>query len=902
MELRQRNISRDVDSAKGTNRRNMLKNVKTDWFIDKKSQYLGFRHWLLILMIVSGIYGFVVYQDNRMPEVKPAGQFDEFSEERARLLLHSLTDLGPRTSGSENCEVHAFKLINDRLKNAKAEVEARGVNRLEIDVQRPSGCFNLGFLSSFTLCYHKITNVIARIGPRVPPKHSILLNCHFDTFPGSPGATDDAVSCAVMMEVMDILSHSKESLENDIIFLFNGAEENFLQASHGFITQHPWRHSVRAFVNLEGSGAGGREILFQAGPGNSWLLHTYLENAPHPHCSVLAQEIFQAGIIPSDTDFRVFRDYGRISGLDIAYFRNGWVYHTEFDTPKFITPGCIQRAGENLLAVTKALVKSPYLDRPGDFEQGNRWVFYDVVGIFTVFYPIAVGQVLNYTTAVMVLIIIAYRIREGFYNLVDLIKAVIGHIVAAVIMFATGASIVLVVTKLDMIMCWYSLPELAFPLYIFPLLIAGCATHTILAQLHKRPNQEMVHFDGVLLLFSTWLALATFAGIAGASFLLYNSFFLLLRDPLLWLFGKIRIITKISPQWLLVTQLLCTIPVMVFDAYSAMLLFDFFVPVTGRMGVAVNPEFIIVLMSLFVGLCFVLFTSNLLYVSRRMDYLLKCGLMLYCVFFIASFTTRLGWPYKYSEESPRLRRLITLDSERSIYPFQSNTSVQEHALFVQTLDYRGITDLPEHTFLTGNSEPNCSGIKDEYCRLPYYTAVHELFPPRESRWIPLPGHPRIASPIKVSNVEKHLLSKSELRLSFTVLGGTDKMSLHLTPMDGFEISSWSFTKFWSGGFSKRSTYFVFLTYGAEAPKERNFWIILKTKRIDLNDLNINDIPVLEISVATHYAHGSYQYSDTLKQLQSLIESRRKTPHLAIGWWRWAITTTAAVSEIVVHTL
>lgn len=34
-------------------------------------------------------------------------------------------------------------------------------------------------------------------------------------------------------------------------------------------------------------------------------------------------------------------------------------------------------------------------------------------------------------------------------------------------------------------MCWYSLPELAFPLYIFPLLIAGCATHAFLAQLHK---------------------------------------------------------------------------------------------------------------------------------------------------------------------------------------------------------------------------------------------------------------------------------------------------------------------------------------------------------------------------------------------------------------------------------
>ncbi|VDK80275.1 unnamed protein product [Litomosoides sigmodontis] len=871
MELRQRNVSRDVDGNKSRTRRNMLKGVKADWLHDKKSEYLGFRHWFLIFIAVGGIYGFVVYQDNRMPKVKPAGQFEEFSEERARLLLHSLTDLGPRSSGSENCEVHAFKLINDRLKNAKAEVEARGVNRLEIDVQRPSGCFDLGFLSSFTLCYHKITNVIARIGPKVPPKHSILLNCHFDTFPGSPGATDDAVSCAVMMEVMDILSHSEESLQNDVVFLFNGAEENFLQASHGFITQHPWRHSIRAFVNLEGSGAGGREILFQAGPGNSWLLHTYLENAPHPHCSVLAQEIFQAGIIPSDTDFRVFRDHGRISGLDIAYFRNGWVYHTEFDTPKFINAGCIQRAGENLLAVTKALVKSPYLDRPGDFEQGNRWVFYDVVGMFTVFYPIAVGQVLNYAAAVTVLIVIVYRTGKGFYSLMDLFKAVFGHIVAAIVMFATGISIVLAVTKLDMIMCWYSLPELAFPLYIFPLLIAGCATHAILAQLHKRPNQEMVHFDGVLLLFSIWLALATFAGIAGASFLLYNTFFLLFRDPLLWILGRMRFITRISPRWLLFAQLLCTVPVMVFDAYSAMLLFDFFVPVTGRMGVAVNPEFVILLMSLFVALSFVLFTSNLLYVSRRMDYLLKCGLMLYCMFFIALFSTRLGWPYKYSEESPRLRRLVTLDTERSIFPFNRS------------------------------GEPNCTGVKDEYCRLPYYTAVHELFPPRESRWIPLPGHPHIADPIEITNVEKRLLSKSELRLNFTVSGGADKVSLHLTPLDDLEIDSWSFTKFRSDSFSKRNTYFVFLSYGAEAPKEQSFWIVLKKGDGDFGALDVSMIPVLEISVATHYAHGSYQYSDTLTQLQSLIESRRKTPHLAIGWWKWAITTTAAVSEIVVHT-
>lgn len=66
-------------------------------------------------------------------------------------------------------------------------------------------------------------------------------------------------------------------------------------------------------------------MLFQLGPKNGWLARAYGKSVPHPFATILAQDLFQkASIIPSDTDFRVYHEFGKgIPGMDFAYYKNG---------------------------------------------------------------------------------------------------------------------------------------------------------------------------------------------------------------------------------------------------------------------------------------------------------------------------------------------------------------------------------------------------------------------------------------------------------------------------------------------------------------------------------------------------------------------------------------------------
>jgi len=374
----------------------------------------------ILILFVSIIFGLVKLSINTLPEpnnetdlevLKNTNSFQEF---QARIHLKNFLSFGLRPAGSVANDEQSMKYIKNTVRKLVKDYGQCPV-QVEIDVTTDKGSFGLDFLSGFASSYEGVKNTVVKLSS---PDHQIsenalLVNCHTDSALGALGASDDAVACSILIEIIRAILANQEPLKAPLIFLFNGAEENILQGSHAFITRHKWAKQVKAFINLEAAGAGGKELVFQTGPGSPWLAKTWAKNAPHPFGSVFAQELFQTGIIPSDTDFRIFRDFGKIPGIDLAYMKNGYVYHTIYDNEQMIPAGSIQRAGDNILSMVKATTLDCDSDihDPSAYQHGSV-AFFDILGIKMITVPMRLLYLLNYLSCLIVAFYIGKRLTS----------------------------------------------------------------------------------------------------------------------------------------------------------------------------------------------------------------------------------------------------------------------------------------------------------------------------------------------------------------------------------------------------------------------------------------------------------------------------------------------------------
>ncbi|XP_039275977.1 endoplasmic reticulum metallopeptidase 1 [Nilaparvata lugens] len=483
MMLRQRTRGEDEENVASVESADVTRD-KRDVCVSRVTKMSALLLGVGIAALWLTMYSVAVHFNGKMPAIRlvadeKGAESGRFVGERAKTFLAKLSGVGVKVTGSHANEVLAVRLIEAEIAAIMAEAATDARHAIATDRQTPSGSFYLAFSVGFLSHYSRVQNVVVKIGPRREVNASLLVNCHFDSAPTSPGASDDGLNCAVMLETLRVLSQQKEELQHNIIFLFNGAEETPLQASHGFIAHHPWAKEVKAFVNLESCGAGGHEFLFQTGPGHSWLVELYADAAEHPSGTVLGEDIFQSGLVPSDTDFRVFRDYGKIPGLDFAHCDNGFVYHTRYDDIDQIQDGVYQHTGDNLLALIRKFSNSEKLTEAEQYKEG-RAVYFDVLGLHMVVYSETVGIIVNLAVVMVSLCSVlqsTFTYTSGMSRkqvVMQLMTSVANPLLGIVTAVCFALATAVLLDALCATNGWYSRQALIVPLYMAPTLLALC--------------------------------------------------------------------------------------------------------------------------------------------------------------------------------------------------------------------------------------------------------------------------------------------------------------------------------------------------------------------------------------------------------------------------------------------
>ncbi|XP_040097804.1 endoplasmic reticulum metallopeptidase 1-like [Oryx dammah] len=782
------------------------------------------------------------------------GQQGEFDAHQARDYLEHITSIGPRITGSPENEILTVHYLLEQIK--LIEAQSNSLHKISVDVQRPTGSFSIDFLGGFTSYYDNITNVVVKLEPRAGAQHAVLANCHFDSVANSPGASDDAVSCSVMLEVLRVLSTSSEALSHAVIFLFNGAEENVLQASHGFITQHPWASLVRAFINLEAAGVGGKELVFQTGPENPWLVQAYVSAAKHPFASVVAQEVFQSGIIPSDTDFRIYRDFGNIPGIDLAFIENGYIYHTKYDTADRILTDSIQRAGDNILAVLKYLATSDMLASSSKYQHGNM-VFFDVLGLFVIAYPSRVGSIINYMVVMAVVLYLGRKLLHPKYKTAAYTKDFFCGLGVTLISWFTSLVTVLIIavfiSLIGQSLSWYNHFYVSVCLYGTAAVAKIIFIHTLAKRFYyvNASGQYLgeVFFDVSLFVHCGFLTALTYRGLCSAFI------------SAVWV--AFPLLTKLCVQKdlkqhgaggkFIAFYLLGMFIPYLYALYLIWAVFEMFTPILGRSGSEIPPD--VVLASILAGCTMILssYFINFIYLAKSTKRTML-SLTLVCTVTFLLVCSGTFFPYSSNPASPKPKRVFLQHITRTFHDLDGNVVKRDSGVWINGFDYTGMSHITPHiSEINDTIRADCEE-NAPLCGFPWYLPVHFLI--RKNWYLPAPEvSPR--EPAHFRLVSKEHTPWDSIKLTFEATGPSH-MSFYVRTHKGALLSQWSLGN-GTPVTSKGGDYFVFYSHGLQA-STWHFWIEVQVLEEQLEGM-------VTVAIAAHYFSGEDKRSSHLDALR-----------------------------------
>jgi hypothetical protein len=260
-------------------------------------------------------------------------QAPHFSTDNARAHVEMLAGtIGSRPVGTPE-SARGRQYIIDLLRLYGFDVRVQ-----EIDARRPE----LGRTTH-------VANIIAvRAGAE---RAAIGIVSHSDSVPEAPGAADDGFGVAVSLEAARVLS-AQTNRRHSLMVLVTDGEEAGLMGAAGLTSDREVMDRLQAYVNLEAVGSAGTALLFETGPGNTWIVKPWARAAPHPRGASYAIEVYRR--LPNDTDFSILKRRD-IPGLNFAPIGDSYAYHTARDTADRLSTRTLQYSGENVVETVERL-------------------------------------------------------------------------------------------------------------------------------------------------------------------------------------------------------------------------------------------------------------------------------------------------------------------------------------------------------------------------------------------------------------------------------------------------------------------------------------------------------------------------------------------------------------------
>jgi hypothetical protein len=349
-------------------------------------------------MITTAVWSIIQLQPpNVLPGDLPS---DQFSAQRAGKHLEVLASQARPTGSDGNRQAQAY--IIKQLTELGIEVK---LDRQTVTSTR----WGMPFDSA------TVANIIARLPARTDlsvnnsqnntgaNRNSLLLVCHYDTVPNSPGAADNGSGIAALLETARNLKFGAP-LQNEILFLFTDAEESGALGAKAFVENYPQLNRIGLVVNFDARGNRGAAALFETTIGNGTLIREFAKATPHPIASSAFYEV--AKLLGQSTDFRPLREAG-LPGYNFVFSEGIAYYHTPLDNFDNLDKRSLQQQGEYALALARHFGNLPL----GDLKTENV-IFFNLGSYLLIIYP----QYLTKPLAITILLLFIITVGIGYRN------------------------------------------------------------------------------------------------------------------------------------------------------------------------------------------------------------------------------------------------------------------------------------------------------------------------------------------------------------------------------------------------------------------------------------------------------------------------------------------------------